>query len=66
MIPGDLVLIREHSTYSDVFGLYLGWKHVPRWDPKGEFMFHQVLTPEGVKEFCIRSGRERTVFVVVE
>jgi hypothetical protein len=65
MKPGDLVFVKNNFTNIDMFGLYLGVRET-KWDLRDEFKFHEVLLYEGVKEFCVRVGREKTVFTVIK
>ena len=61
-LTGKLILF---SNKSDVLGVYLGYRTLDRFDKNLDYKFHKFLTKNGIEEFCIKSGKEKTLIKVI-
>ncbi len=62
---GKLVRIEGVEDYIDIFGIHLGCFQNTKWDRAGEYVFHSILSCEGViRRYCI--GKREVIEKIIQ
>ena len=65
-LTGKLVRIEGDEDYVDIFGIHLGCYQNFKWDAKGVYVFHTILSCEGVvRGYCLKTGEDESVIEVI-
>jgi hypothetical protein len=65
-LTGKLVRIERDEDYEDIFGIHLGCYQNPKWDTKGVYVFHRILSCEGVlRGYCLKTGEDESTIEVI-
>lgn len=65
-LTGKLVRIERDEDYEDIFGIHLGCYQNPKWDTKGMYVFHRILSCEGVlRGYCLKTGEDESTIEVI-
>ncbi len=66
LLTGKLVRIEGDEDYADIFGIHLGCYQNFKWDAKGVYVFHTILSCEGVvRGYCLKRGEDESVIEVI-
>jgi hypothetical protein len=66
-LTGKLVRIHGNEIYVDIFGIHMGCYQSFKWDAKGVYVFHTILSCEGVvRGYCLKRGEDESVIEVIE
>jgi len=65
-LTGKLVRIEGDEDYEDIFGIHLGCYQNPKWDMNGVYVFHRILSCEGVmRGYCLKTDEDERVIEVI-
>ena len=65
-LTGKLVRIEGDEDYEDIFGIHMGCYQNFKWDERGEYVFHRILSCEGVmRGCCLKRGKDESVIEVI-